>query len=162
MTKPTPSRGIIVALIPNEAYTSRRPAIQDPHLTVLHLGKIDDEELNLKSLRDYWSMLQKVWGHQISANVTAESAFDGGDDGYAMVDLINAPFLPEFYTVAAESAGLFGLNVGKEFGLLPHITKRYVKGAAHIEIVHRKLFIPFAFQRLALWIGNEHLEVPLT
>lgn len=159
----TPSRGIIVALIPNVDYTSRRPAIKNPHLTVIHLGKTDDEDFSQKSLLDYWEMLQKVWGHQIRASVTAESAFDAGPvDGWAMVDLINAPFLPEFYTVAAESAQLFGLNVSKEFGLLPHITRRYVKGVTTVEIVHRRLDIPFAFQTLGFWIGDARTEVALT
>lgn len=158
----TPSRGIIVALIPNQDYTSRRPAIDNPHLTVIHLGSTEADDFSRKTLEEYWKLLQKVWGHQLRAEVTAESAFDGGEDGWAMVDLINAPFLPEFYTVAAESASMFGLNVNKDYGLLPHITRRYVKGQTTVEIVHRHIFIPFAFQALALWIGDDHLEVPLT
>lgn len=157
------NRGIIVALIPDEQYTSRRPAINQPHLTVLHLGKVTDEDFSLSTLKEYRDMLVKVWGHQIRAEVTAESAFWAGpDDGWAMVDLVNAPFLPEFYSVAQESAQLFGIDASKEFGLLPHITKRYVKGQSHVEIVHRPLSIPFAFRNIGLWVGEEKYESSLT
>lgn len=155
-------RGIIVALIPNEEYTARRSFVQTPHLTVLYFGSTEQEDFHDTALRNYWDMLRKVWGHRIRANVTAQSAFDGGEDGFAMVDLINAPFLPDFYSVAQESAQLFGLEAEKTFGLLPHITTRYVKGVPTVEIVHRKVNIPFAFDRMGLWIGDEHLEADLT
>jgi hypothetical protein len=155
-------KGIIVALLPNEQYTARRPVAVNPHLTVLYFGSTDSEDFNPKPLDEYWAMLQRVWGHQIRANVTGESVFDGHADGFAMVDLINAPFLPEFYTVALETAQLFGLDADKAFGLLPHITTRYVKGVQSVEVVHRKVNIPFAFQRLGLWVGDDHKEVALT
>lgn len=156
------AKGIILTLIPNSDYTSRRPGVIDPHLTVLHFGSTEAPDYSRKTMGEYWDMVRRVWGHQIKANVTAESAFDGGEDGFAMVDLVNAPFLPEFYSIAMESAQMFGLDPDKTFGLLPHITRRYIKGQAAVEIVHRKLYLPFIFQRIGLWIGPEHLEEDLT
>lgn len=155
------SKGIIVALIPNDDYVKFRPGVSNPHLTLTHFGTTDDESFNEQALLDYWAMLQKIWKHSIQANVTAESAFYCGEDGWAYVDLINAPYMPELYTVATEAATVSGLNVGKAYGLLPHITKRYVKGQQHAEIVHRPVRIPFAFDVMGLWIGDDHHEIAL-
>lgn len=155
-------KGIILTLIPNVDYTSRRPGIVNPHLTVLYFGTVESVDFNRQALGEYWEMMGKVWGHQIKANVTAESAFDGGEDGFAMVDLINAPFLPDFYGVASEAAQVCGLEQDHTFGLLPHITRRYLKGQSAVEIVHRKLFLPFSFDQVGLWIGDERLGRSLT
>lgn len=156
MAKPTNS-GVIVALLPSREYTDVRPTIADHHLTVAFLGRYDDPSINDKAVKGFWADLEKLWSFKIQAEVTAESVFST-PDGWAHVDLVNAPFLPDFRSITQELLDLHGLPLRRDFGLLPHMTKRYVQSANPIEVVHRKMNLHFTFNRVGLWLGDERLE----
>jgi 2'-5' RNA ligase len=154
-------RSVIVALLPDDNYARLRPGAKNPHLTVAHLGTPDDPELNPRALRDLFKTITALWPIKLKSSVVAETAFDT-PDGWAHVDLVNAPFLPDFRSIVQESIELHGMPLSRDYGLMPHITRRYVKGVPYLEIVHRKLSIDFYLNRLVIWSADDKLEQELT
>ena len=153
---------MILALLPDQEYVRLRPTIDEHHMTVLYLGRYDDEEITEKALKEYWKGLLKLWPYQISAQVTAESLFDT-PDGWAHVDLIDSPILPDFRALSQDLLEVYGLPMDRTHGFLPHITRRYLRKSASQEMIHhggRKL--NFTFDRVALWAGDLRLEIGLT
>lgn len=160
MTDRPTNSGVIVALLPDEPYTARRQQTADHHLSVVYLGKYDDDALVPDALTSFWNNLVKLWEIKIKAKVTGESIF-ATPDGWAHVDLIDAPYLPDFRAIVGELIDVHGLPLSRDHGLLPHITQRYIKNPNPPTLIHSKHDIRFSFERVALWAGDFRLERPL-
>ena len=160
-TKSPTNAGVIVALLPDADYVSMRPTTSDHHLTVLYLGRLTDEEINPKALTSYWKNLMKLWDVKIEGEITAETMFHT-PDGWAHVDLVNAPYLPDFRSLAQELLDVHGLPLGRTHGFIPHITRRYIRASSQIEFVHRKEKPKLTLDRLAIWAGETRYVNDLT
>lgn len=158
----TKNDGVIVALLPNEEYTRLRPATQNHHMTVAYIGTLNDEAVTEEKLEKFWDSLSRTWTHPLQAKVTAETAFPIGDNEWAYVDLIDVPFLPDYRSIVQELLELHGIPLSREFGLLPHITKRYAKAVGNVEMVHTVFQPRFTFTKSVLWAGDRHFELELT
>jgi hypothetical protein len=157
--RPT-NAGVIVALIPDEPYTARRQTIEEHHLTVAYLGKYSDPDLNDSALTGFFESLVRLWDLKIRAKIAGQTYFST-PDGWAHVDLIDAPFLPDFRGIVGELLDVHGLPISRDHGLLPHITRRYIKSPSPMSLIHNKETLNFSFERVALWAGDLRLERPL-
>ena len=161
MTTKQQNNGVIVALLPSREYTDSRPTIVDHHLTVVYLGKQSDPEITDKAVNNFWEMLGKLWEIKIRAKIAGETVFPT-PQGWAHVDLIDAPFLPDFRAIAQEALDVTGLPVCRDIGFIPHITRRYIQQTDPIEMVHRETRLKFALDRVVLWRGDQRYERPLS
>lgn len=161
--KPSNS-GVIVALIPDESYRRIRPTTTDHHLTIAFLGRYDDERITDKKLKDFWNAVTslKSWQQPVQCRVTAEAMFDT-PDGWAHVDLIDGPELPNIRCMVQEFLDIYSLPLDRRHGFLPHMTRRYIpKGhREHIEFTQRTGQFAFTLNRLALWAGDTRFELEL-
>lgn len=160
MTLRPQNSGVIVALLPSKEYTDTRQTISDHHLTVAFLGKYDDPDINDKAVGYFWDMLTQLWDLKLRARLTGETVF-ATPDGWAHVDLIDAPFLPDFRAIVQEALDVTGLPLSRDRGFIPHITRRYVQTPEPLQLIHREQKLKFSLDRVALWRGDERLERPL-
>lgn len=153
--------GVIVARLPSREYTDKRQTIVDHHLTIAWLGKIDDPDINDKSVKNFWDMMGKLWELKLKAQVAGETVFPIGSSMWAHVDLIDAPFLPDLRAIVAEAIDVTGLPLDRTHGFIPHITRRYVQNPQPVELTHRADKLHFSLDKLVLWRGDKRLETNL-
>lgn len=148
-------------LLPSKSYIAHRQMAQNHHLTVAYLGRYDDPEISSIQLIKFWKSFTKTPRPKLEAVVTGESMFST-PDGWAHVDLIDAPYLPEFRADVARALEEHDLPLNRTHGLLPHITIRYKQSQEPQTLVHSGQKIRFAFDRLALWAADSKFEIQLT
>lgn len=162
MAKKPSNSGVIIALIPDDAYTRIRPMTEDHHLTVAFLGRYDDEQLTEKALKAFWANLSTQVNFKIQCEVAGETLFWTGErDGWAHVDLVDGPLLPEVRCLVHEFLTLHDLPLQERHGFLPHITRRYIKNPENQTMIHTRNRPKFTLNKLALWAGDWRLEQEL-
>ena len=151
--------GVIVALVPDETYKRYRREIALPHLTVGFLGRVSSVEPQV--VRNFAKTLQAEWTEKLSADIAGITLFST-PDGWALVDLINAPWLPTLRALVEELSLTFDLPLDRRFGLCPHITRRYLGATPTRTLEHRKQNVPpFYLDTLGVWIGDEQINSTL-
>lgn len=162
MTESQPTNsGVCVVLLPSKSYVAARPEVADHHLTVAFLGNYSDPELNTRQLLNFWKSFTREDRPKLQAQVAGESMFQT-PDGWAYVDLIDAPYLPDFRTEIQAALERFDLPLSRVHGLLPHITRRYKISSEPQTVVHHGTKLRFALDRVALWAADSRFMKELS
>lgn len=153
--------GVVLALLPSKSYVAHRQMATDHHLTVASIGRYDDPSITSTQLFRFWRFFTAEPRPKLEAQLAGESMFST-PDGWAHVDLIDAPYLPDFRAEVQAALEQFDLPINRVHGLLPHITIRYKQSAEPQTLVHSGQRLRFALDRVALWFGDGRLEKVLT
>lgn len=153
--------GVVIVLLPSKSYVAHRQMTQDHHLTVANLGRYDDPSISSVQLFKFWKSFTKLPRPKLEAQVAGESMFLT-PDGWAHVDLIDAPYLPDFRAEVQIALEQFDLPLSRVHGLLPHMTIRYKQSQEPQTLVHSGQKIRFAFDQLALWAADSRFSIGLT
>jgi 2'-5' RNA ligase len=147
--KPTPEQAQAIASAGGEA-----PATL--HVTLAYLGKLQD------SLDPVRAALAKVAGAHapLQGEVGGVACFAGGEHGHPAVLLPSVPGLAELRVAVTQALAEAGIEYGREYGFVPHLTVDYTEGEPPGEGV---LGEPLDFADLLVVRGDrvEHL-LPLT
>jgi 2'-5' RNA ligase len=153
------ARSTMVALKPRPEEAARlsptNPEIL--HVTLAYLGKTTGP------LDSVAAALARVAGTHapLDGVIGGAGAFAAGADGHPLILLPSAPGLIELRVDATEALTDAGVEYGRNFGYVPHMTLDYTDkpGIAHIE----KAGEPVHFDSLLIVRGdNETIDLPLT
>lgn len=153
--------GVVLALLPSKSYVAHRQMTTNHHLTVALLGRYDDPAITSTQLFRFWKSFTAEPRPKLEAQLAGESMFPT-PDGWAHVDLIDVPLLPDFRAEVAQALAEHDLPLSRVHGLLPHITIRYKQSAEPQTLVHQGQKLRFALDKVALWAGDARLEKELT
>jgi 2'-5' RNA ligase len=153
--------GVALVLLPSKSYREHRPTTTNHHLTVAFLGRYDDPSITSKQLFIFWRAFTKEPRPKLEAQLAGESWFTT-PDGWAHVDLIDVPYLPDFRAELQASLEAHDLPISRVHGLLPHITQRYKQSPDPQTMVHTGQRIRFALDKVALWAGDSRFIKELT
>lgn len=155
---------VVIVLIPDAKYTKARPKTTDHHLTLAYYGLASDLTPEAKS------RLRNVVNHlATSAAGTSGTAngigiFDAGNDGFAVVDLIDGNDTSLMRQFLQSVDTLDGATINKRHGFTPHMTREFVlkEDDVYAEISPDMIDnIKFKWTAVGLWMGDERYEVTL-
>lgn len=152
------ANGIIVTLLPDAAYVSRRPEVHDAHLTMAYLGTLEEKSAafdRFKSVVDIIARQTPV----INAKVNGMGIFSNPGE-IASVDLIDAYELTNVRSLIERA---IGADINHNHGFTPHMTRDIAPdGRIQLDIDASEVDVfDFQFVRVALWAGNFRYEVAL-
>ena len=149
-----------IMLIPDKAYKLARPKIKDHHLTVAYFGKgLEDDSMGrLRRLVDNIAYQTKG---PIPAKANGIGMFDAGEDGVAVVDLIDGIGTLKVRMSVELAFGdsrigytLDPAKINYAHGFTPHMTREYLdrEDDFYAEIcVDMVPSIEFNFVAIGLW-----------
>lgn len=158
-------------LLPDKTYTDARPKTKDHHLTVAHFGKASDLTTDGVARLQNTVRAIAMFTPPIAAQANGVGLFHAGQDGVAVVDLIDGIGT---FRVRAQIENLFGesrlgygldnVRVNYDHGFTPHITREYLDkeddfyGEVHSDMIDD---IQFQFIAIGFWFGEQRYEVAL-
>lgn len=159
-----------IMLIPDKSFRSQRSYVDEIHLTLAYLGRLEDSP-KLFQVRRQLHQIAKRIGGPIQATANAVGLFPDRDS-FAVVDLIDG--IDVFYARKTVEA-LFGrasgsydtldVKVDYTHGFTPHITREYLTisefDAMPASVLLPVLPVDFTFDAIGLWHGKNHYEVAL-
>lgn len=164
------STSTTVMLIPDAAYIAARPKTKNHHLTVAYFGK-DLPPAQVARLRNATNTIKRSLTGPIQAKANGIGIFDAGNDGYAVVDLIDGigtlKVRSLYENLFGSSQGSYATNqlrIDYTHGFTPHITREYLvkEDEFYAEIGGDMIdSIEFQFVALGVWSGNERYEITL-
>jgi hypothetical protein len=162
--------GTIICLIPDATYREARPKVQEPHLTVASFVRQEYTAEDLLRLRQYANGAARGIG-PIPAKANGIGIFDAGQDGFAIVDLIDGMGtfnlrrgLENLFGERRVGFNLDNLRIDYGHGFTPHMTREFVTtdddfyaeiGADMIDN------LTFNFIAIGVWSGGQKWEVAL-
>lgn len=164
-----------IMMIPDDAYKAARPKIKDHHLTVAYFGQASDlTEAGRERLISTAKSIARFPGNgggPIEAKANGIGVFDAGNDGIAVVDLIDGIGT---FRVRSQVENLFGnqrfgytlddVKVNYTHGFTPHITREYLSreddfyGEITPDLIDN---LSFQFVAVGAWIGDNKYEFEL-
>lgn len=164
-------KSTIVALIPDATFKAARPKVIDHHLTLAYFGPSEDHTPDdLMRLRQFANMAARGSG-PVPAKANGIGIFDAGQDGYAIVDLIDGMGT---FNLRRGLENLFGenrtgytndtLKIDHAHGFTPHMTREYVipeddfYGEISGDMIDN---LAFTFIAIGVWSGDQRWEVAL-
>lgn len=157
-----------IMLIPDQAYTERRPMVKEAHLTVAYFGRFAPGAVEVVSLNRAVHGIAKSIGGPIKVKANAVGLFPEGES-FALVDLIDG--IGPFYA-RRDVENLFGPHgeapghpvIDYTHGFTPHVTRNYL--AAEDILANPGWLLPrdpfdFTFDAIGVWHGKNHYEVAL-
>lgn len=136
--------------------------IQDMHLTLVYMGRVDDIDVTLEDVRT--ALEGFVESHAPIEGITSgvgrfnNSERDGTTAVYASFD---SPELPEFRQDLIEALEDAGIAFEMNHGFTPHITLGYMDDEGEMPDV-RVPEIDITFNRITLAWGDERIDLRLT
>lgn len=156
-------------LLPDDTYRQARPKTDDHHLTIAHFGKAADITTDgIARLRAAVQMLGRFTGGPISAKANGIGVFNAGQDGFAVVDLIDGigtfNVRSRIENLFGRPAGLDGVTINYQHGFTPHMTREYLthEDGFYAEVSPDMIDnIEFKFIAVGLWHNDQRYEVAL-
>lgn len=153
-------------LIPDHSYIKARPNVKEHHLTVAYFGRASAlAPDHLRLLNSAVASLAHETG-PIPAKANGIGVFNAGQDGYAVVDLIDGigTFKMRAKVENLFGGGLHGLSIDYTHGFTPHMTREYLsKTDDFYAEIHPDMIddLEFTFTALGFWYGENRYEVTL-
>lgn len=159
-----------IMLIPDASFRRQRSYVDEIHLTLAYLGRLEDSPKLFQVRRQLHHIAKRIGG-PIKATANAVGLFPDRES-FAVVDLIDG--IDVFYARKTVEA-LFGrasgsyetldVKVDYTHGFTPHITREYLVtsefDAMPASVLLPVLPIEFTFDAIGLWHGKNHYEVAL-
>jgi len=154
------SEGVIICLIPDSTYSTARPEVVDPHLTLGYFGKSSEMHPSApKRLRASVDLIAQFAG-PISAKANGLGVFDYSP-GCVIVDLIDSSKLMGLYTQLANAYRInTPVQMDRTHGFTPHIS-RTLMPSCEFHLTSDLEVVEFTFTAVGLWYGDERYEVEL-
>lgn len=161
-----------IMLIPDEAYMAARPKTKEHHLTIADFGLVDAiPPEGLARLRSTVQSLARYMGGPLYGTANGAGLFDAGNDGFAIVDLVDGmdtfhcrAFIERMFGDRRFGYTLDNVRIAYRHGFTPHITREYLNaeddfyGKINPSIIDHH---PITFTSIALWHGDTKYGVPL-
>lgn len=155
-----PNSGVMVAWVPSSE-VAQQFVIDAPnaepanrmHMTIAFLGKAVDlsaaqRVTALSVVKDYADRLKSF-----SAKVSGTGLFECGDDGTALVALIDAPELPSLYVGLVTALEVADVEVSHTHGFTPHVTCAYLSNPD--SVLRAPSGFEFTIDNLSLVVSDE-------
>lgn len=163
------STNAFIMLIPDSTYVAARPKTKEHHLTIACMRPTEDEhtKAGIARLHNTVQMLAR-FDAPIPGRANGVGVFNAGQDGFAVVDLIDGIGT---FNVRAKVESLFGgreldgVAIDYTHGFTPHMTREYLspEDDFYAEIGPDMIDnVQFNFVAIGLWWGdNQRYEVAL-
>lgn len=161
-----------IMLIPDDDYKAARPKAKDHHMTLADFGLVEAiPEERLARLRSTCQSVARFMGGPLYGTANGIGLFDAGNDGFAIVDLIDGmdtfharAFIERMFGDRRFGYTLDNVKIAYRHGFTAHITREYLNAEDDFygEVVPSMIdHQPVTFTHVALWWGTEKFEVSL-
>lgn len=161
------SRNVAIMAIPAEFDPVHKVGDEEKHCTILYFGNIDEhsEPERMAGAKEWMSIILECLAEKIPPFTADRTTIEqlGDDDPPAQVAMLDSPNLQDLYAgiraADDEIADLYdGAEATRYPEYKPHVTLAYGDVPDNVVEMDRDI----AFDRLALWWGDERIEFPLT
>lgn len=146
--------GVTIMLLPDKTYRDARPKTKEHHLTVAFYGPASQmRPVTRDRLQAIVNTVADRFG-PIAGKANGVGVFYAGNDGFAIVDLIDGVGSHNVRVAVEEFDGLDKAKIDIRHGFTPHVTREYLtaEDAFYAEITPDMIDnIEFTFDTIALW-----------